>query len=77
MSDVPLRNIKNDIQYQFIRNRLGNLMPWIPGSYIPIKELSEDPPTPPLVLPIIIDIFPQRSGGATLGRPKGRLFGGL
>ena len=46
MSDVPLRNIKNEIQYQFIRNRLEKLMPWISGSCIPIQKLSEDPPTP-------------------------------
>ena len=26
---------------------------------------------------MITNIFPQRSWGATLGRPKGRLFGGL
>ena len=75
MSDVLLRNIKDSIQYQFIQNRLEKLMPWISGSYIPIQKLSEDPP--PLVLPIIIYIFSQRSEGATLGRPKGRHFGGL
>ena len=44
MSGVPPRNIKNNIQYQDIRNRLEKLMPWISGSYIPIKKLSEDPP---------------------------------
>ena len=43
MSDVPPRNIKNNIQYQFVRNRLEKLMPWISGSYIPIKKLSDDP----------------------------------
>ena len=76
MSGVPLRNIQNNIQYQFIRNRLEKLMPWISGSYIPIQKLSEDPP-PPLFLPMMINLFPQRSEGATLGRPKGRHFGGL
>ena len=50
MSDVPPRNIKNNIQYQYIRNRLEKLMPWISGSYIPIEKLSEDPPpTPPQI----------------------------
>ena len=29
ISDVPRRNIKNDIQDQFIRNRLEKLMPWM------------------------------------------------
>ena len=38
MSDVPLRNIKNNIQHQFIWDRLEKLMPWISGSYIPIKK---------------------------------------
>ena len=47
MSDVPPRNIQKNIQYRFIRNRLEKLMPWISGSYIPIKKLSEDPPTTP------------------------------
>ena len=46
MSGVPLRNIKNNIQYIFIWNRLEKLMPWIYGSYIPIKKWSEDPPPP-------------------------------
>ena len=48
MSDVPLRNIKNNMQYQFIRNRLEKLMPWISGSYIPFRKSSEDPPHPKL-----------------------------
>ncbi len=43
MSDVSWRNIKNNIQDQFIRNRLEKLMPWIFFSYIPIQELSGDP----------------------------------
>ena len=43
MSDVPPRNIKNNIQYQYIRNRLEKLMPWISGSYIPIQKTSDDP----------------------------------
>ena len=37
MSDVFRRNIKNNIQDQFIQNRLGKLMPCISGSYIPIR----------------------------------------
>ena len=76
MSDVPLRNIKNNIQYQFIRNSLEKLMPWISGSYIPIQKLSEDPPPPPCFTNNY-QFFPQRSEGATLGKPKGRHFGGL
>ena len=44
---------------------------------IPIKKISGVPGTPPLVFPIMTHIFPQRSGGATLGRPKGRHFGDL
>ena len=37
------RNIKKEIRDSFIQNRLEKLMPWISGSYIPIKELSDDP----------------------------------
>ena len=77
MLGVPPRKIKSNMQYQSIWKRLEKLVPWILGSYIPIKKSSRVPGTPPLVLPIMIKIFAQRSGGATLGRPKGRLFGGL
>ncbi len=73
---VPRRKIKSNIQYQYIRNRLEKLMPWL-FFVLPISKTSRVPGTPPLVLPIMINIFPQRSGGATLGRPKGRHFGGL
>ena len=77
MSGVPPRKMKSNIQYQSIWNRLEKLVPWILRSYIPIRKSSGVPGPPPLVLPIMINIFPQRSGGATLGRPKGRHFGGL
>ena len=66
MSDVPLRNIKNNMQYQYIRNHLEKLMPWRSGSYIPIKKSSED--FPPFFYQYLIIFFhsdhvPQPWGG--------------
>ena len=41
MSDVPPRNIKNNIQYQFIRNRLEKLMPW-PSRAVLLQSSVQD-----------------------------------
>ena len=69
MSGVPPRNIKNNIQYQCIRNRLEKLMPWISGSYIPIQKLSRDPGSPPLFYQSWL-IFSHSD-------PEAQLWGGL
>ena len=38
MLGVPPRKIKSNMQYQSIWSRLEKLVPWILGSYIPIKK---------------------------------------
>ena len=43
---VEMPDVCDETECMFIQNRLEKLMPWISGSYIPIKKLSEDPPPP-------------------------------
>ena len=77
MTGVPLRSIENNIQYQFIRNRLEKLMPWISGSYIPIKKLSEDPPPTHPTKHGFGYYFPTAIRRRNPGEAKDRHFGGL